>query len=82
MELPRFLELICLSNNFIEVSAILLISWFIVVIGIMDSYEIGELSNPIISYSSGILFLLRIRIFNKIFAWVSLLKNMPFFILG
>ena len=82
MEVPRFLALICLSNNFIEFSAILLISCFTVVIGIIDSYEIGELSKPIISYSSGIFFLLRIRIFNKIFAWVSLLKNIPFLILG
>jgi hypothetical protein len=33
-----------------------------VVIGRIDSIEIGELSNPIISYSSGIFFLFFIKI--------------------
>ena len=43
------------------------------------SEEIGELSKPISSYSSGILFLFLIRIFRNIFACVSLLRNTPFF---
>lgn len=45
----------------------------------MASLQIGELSNPINSYSPGIDFLFLTRIFKNMLAYVSLLKNIPFF---
>ena len=62
--------------------AILSICCPTVLMGIIASEAIGELSKPTTLYSSGNLPYSRINIFINIFAWVSFATNIPFRVPG
>lgn len=74
-----FLSFIYLTSSFIASFAITSICCPTVLMGMIASFEIGELSNPTILYRSGRQPYFLIIIFRRILAWVSLGIKTPLF---